>query len=266
MITNQSLIRPSVLFCLGLGLGLLAGCSDDSAAGAGGGSGGGGGGDGGGDPWPQCFEPSVEVAACDPATATFSLASTNPYYPLVVGNSVVLEGMEDGVLIRVERTVLPDTETVAGVETHVLEAIEYLDDEIYEVARNFYVEASDGTVCYFGEDVDFYENGRVVNNDGSWRAGVDGAKPGIIMPASPAAGDGYYQENAPGIALDMGRVDAVGLSETFGTMSYDDVIRVMDSNPIDDEDACSEEEKLYVVGIGEAADTVKRMIAFTPGG
>ncbi len=249
------MMRPKALGWMAVLIGVvaLAACDGESDGEGGGGV-------------AACFEPTLDVGLCDPATATFSLTSTNPYYPLIVGNASVLEGTEDGQLIRVERVVLPDTEIVDGVETHVLEAREFIDGALYEVARNFYVEASDGTVCYFGEDVDFYENGAVVNHDGSWRAGVDGAKPGIIMPASPAVGDGYYQENAPGIALDMGRVAAVGLSDTFGGTSYPDVIRVMDSNPIDDEDPCEEEEKLYVPGVGEAADTSKRLISFTPGG
>lgn len=48
--------------------------------------------------------------------------------------------------IRVERRVLAETELVMGVTTHVLEARELVDGQLYEVARNFYVEASDGTV------------------------------------------------------------------------------------------------------------------------
>ena len=254
MIAATSLLfrRGAALLASILTLGASA-CGDDTGEGGAG---------GGGEP---CFETTLDAALCDPASATFSLASTNPYYPLVVGSEVILEGTEDGELIRVERRVLAETQVVAGVETHVLEAIEYVDGVVYEVARNYYVEASDGTVCYFGEDVDFYENGVVVNNDGSWLAGENGAKPGIIMPASPKVGDAYYQEVAPGIAEDMGRVGAVGLTDTFAGMSYDGVLQILDSNPIDDEDPCTDEEKLYIPGIGEAADTAKRMVSFTPG-
>ena len=166
-------------------------------------------------PVAACFDTTVEAARCDPEVATFTLDSTNPYYPLVPGLRVVLEGEEDGEAIRVERTVLTETEVVAGVETHVLEHLEFVDGEILEVARNFYVEATDGTVCYFGEDVEFYEDGMLANMDGSWRAGVDGAKPGVIMPAVPAVGDAYFQEQAPD-ALDMGRVSDVNQSRTIG--------------------------------------------------
>ena len=81
---------------------------------------------------------------------------------------------------------LSETQVVLGVTTHVLEAKELVDGELYEVARNFYVEAADGTVCYFGEDVSFYENGVVANHDGSWRAGEGGAwEP--RTPPSPSA-------------------------------------------------------------------------------
>ncbi len=225
-------------------LGLLAACSDEPT----------------GEP---CYETTVDVARCDPATATFGLGSTNMYYPLRVGSVVILEGTEDGQLIRVERRVLPDTQVVAGVTTHVLEARELIDGELYEIARNFYVEASDGTVCYFGEDVEFYENGQVVNTKGSWRAGADNAKPGIIMPASPLVGSAYLQENAPGIALDMGRVVSTTEALTVNGQMYDNVVRVMDVNPLD---TCDQEEpKLYVPGIGEAGDTVKQIISYTPG-
>ena len=216
-----------------------------------------------GDAGEPCYPTTVDVMRCDPATATFSLASTNMYYPLRVGSEAILEGAEDGELIRIERRVLADTEVVLGVTTHVLEARELVDGALYEVARNFYVEASDGTVCYFGEDVQFFENGQVVNMNGSWRAGVGGALPGIIMPASPKVGDAYFQENAPGIAIDMGRITSTTTSVTFMGTSYTNAVTVMDSNPLD---TCDEEEaKFYLPMIGEAGDTVKTLISFTQG-
>ena len=219
---------------------------------------------GGGEPTGEaCYATTVAISACDPATATFSLASTNEYYPLDVGSEVILEGTEEGKVIRVERRVLADTEVVMGVTTHVLEAREFIDGELYEIARNFYVEASDGTVCYFGEFVEFYENGVVINNDGSWRAGDEGAGPGIIMPANPTVGDAYFQENAPEIALDMGRVVSTTMTLVVNGETHTDVLAVMDVNPLDT--CADEEQKLYVPGIGEAGDTVKTLISFTPG-
>jgi len=214
-------------------------------------------------PFKQCFPVTLQgEALCDPAKARFSLASKNRHYPLLPGSVVVLEGTDEGRLIRVERRVLDETQVIAGVTTHVLEAKELKDSKLYEIARNFYVEAEDGTVCYFGEDVTFYENDKVINTNGTWRAGVDGAKPGVIMPANPTVDQAYFQENAPGVAQDMGRVVGTTGTTTFGGVAYNDVVTIKDGNPID---ACETlEDKVYIPGIGEAGDTVKKLVSFTP--
>ena len=223
---------------------LLAGCGDDPK---------------------ECFTPTVSAATCDPARTTFSLATTNPYFPLRPGNISILEGTEGGVPVRVERRVLGETETVMGVRTRVLEIRELRDGVLREVARNFYVEAKDGTVCHFGEDVDEYENGQVASNDGSWRAGVHDAKPGIAMPAAPKVGDAYFQEVAPGIAQHQGRVAAVGGTMTFAGMSYTDVVTIEVADPLDDDASCAARTTHYAPGVGEAADGVTTLVSFTLG-
>ena len=198
-----------------------------------------------------CYETTLPLSLCDPAMATFTLDSVNPYYPLIPGSVTILEGDDDGELVRIERRVLEETESVSGVMTHILEHTEYVDGELEEIARNFYVETTDGTVCYFGEDVQNFRNGMPTNTNGSWRVGVDGAMPGIIMPASPAIGDAYFQEMGLD-AMDMGRVVAVGETMTVNGMTFDDMVQIMDVNPLE---TCNEEEpKLYVPGIGEVAD------------
>ena len=212
-----------------------------------------------------CVPVTIDASACDPEVATFTLDSTNRFYPLTPGLSVTLEGYndEDEVTETVERTVLEETRTIAGVEVHVLEHIAYHDGEVFEIAYNFYVEASDGTVCYFGEDVEFYEDGDLTGMEGTWRVGVDGAKPGVIMPAMPAVGDVYYQEVAPTIAEDMGHVTELGGTASLGGTDFTDVLTIMDSNPIDDEDVCEEERKLYAPGIGEIADVELEYVSHT---
>ena len=82
---------------------------------------------------------------------------------------MILEGEEDGAVIRVEIRVLDEIVTVAGVETRVVEERETEDEELIEVSRNFFAQARDGTVCYFGEDVDFLEDGEVVCPLHRWR-------------------------------------------------------------------------------------------------
>ncbi|UUZ68330.1 hypothetical protein LP416_29795 [Polaromonas sp. P2-4] len=68
---------------------------------------------------------------------------------------------------------------------------------------------------YFGEDVDYYENGKVVKHDGTWHAGVNGSRAGLMMPATPKLKMKYYQEIAPGVAMD--RAEIVSLDETCKT-------------------------------------------------
>ncbi|MCB9531774.1 MAG: hypothetical protein H6700_08420 [Myxococcales bacterium] len=209
-----------------------------------------------------CYDTNVSVSLCDPATASFTLASTNQYYPLIPGLRVVLEGIdhETGDTERVVRTVLAETRTVAGVEVHVLRHETYTNGELEELATNFYVEATDGTVCYFGEDVEWYEGGQQVDTAGSWRAGVDGAAPGVIMPAAPSADNRYLQENAPGIALDMGRVDLINGTMTVNGVVYEDVVTIYDINPFE---GCVEpEQKRYIAGIGEVQDVDAVLVEF----
>ena len=212
-----------------------------------------------------CFETTENLDACDPEKADFTLESMNAYYPLIVGSVVVLEGEEDGDIVRVERTVLEETMEIEGVETRILEHKNFINGEIHEIAHNFYVEASDGTVCYFGEDVEFYEDGELVSTAGTWRVGVNDAKPGIIMPARPMVGQRYFQEFDEGSAMDMARIEATGLTVTLGDATFEDVVRVQDSNPIDDEEPCVDEEKLYTPGIGEIKDVDLEIVSFTPG-
>src|SRR5205823_3138725 len=98
----------------------------------------------------------------------------NPYFILEPGFQLVLQGGDT----KVQITVLDETRTVDGVATRVVEEREWKGGQLYEIARNYFA-ICDQTkdVFYFGEDVDFYENGKVVKHDGSWLAGTKGNKP-----------------------------------------------------------------------------------------
>ncbi len=123
--------------------------------------------------------------------------------------------------------------------------------------------APDGTVCYFGEFVENFEDGELVDNEGSWRAGEDGNMPGIIMPGDPQVGQVYMQEDAPGVAEDQAENIALGeeLDVPFGV--FDDTLTVEDCNPLDNEGTI--DEKVYVSGIGIAKDEVAELVSFEEG-
>ena len=135
----------------------------------------------------------VSLEVCSPEEE-FTLESTNPYFPMDVGKQWILEGGDE----RVQVTVLDETEEVAGVTTRVIEEREWEKGELHEVSRNFFAQAADGTVCYFGEDVDVYRDDGTITHEGAWRAGSAGYRPGIIMPADPRPGMRFQTEVAPG--------------------------------------------------------------------
>jgi len=117
-----------------------------------------------------------DIAVCDPGSGPHSLTIDNRYLPMPVGRKLVLDGHEGKASMHLEVTVLDQTETVAGVKTRVLEERESQDGKLVEVSRNFFVQAPDGSVCYYGEDVDIYKDGAVVGHEGAWRAGLGGRR------------------------------------------------------------------------------------------
>lgn len=169
---------------------------------------------------------------CDPSRTDFTLDSTSSYFPLDVGHTWEYEGVEDDGELSLVITVLPITEIVAGVTTRVVEERETLDGELVEVSLNYYAATEEGTVCYFGEAVDIYEDGAVVSHEGAWRAGDPGNAPGIIMPPEPSAGVRFQMELAPGIAEDEGMIVGTG-PVTVPAGTFDETIRVREFNPLD---------------------------------
>ncbi len=195
----------------------------------------------------QEAEQEVDLAVCAPSGGEFTLTSTNPFFPMNVGSKWILEGGDE----RAEITVLDEIETVAGVATRVIEEREFEDEELVEVSRNFFAQASDGTVCYFGEDVDIYEDGEIVRSEGEWRADAPGSRPGIIMPAAPRPGMKFQMEVAPGEAEDTGEIVGAGESVRVPAGTFTETIRLREFNPVADEDECC---KVYAAGVGIIID------------
>lgn len=183
----------------------------------------------------------LDMAVCDPGTGDFSdpLGSDNPYFPLVPGYQWTLEGEEDDAEIVAVITVLNLTRTVAGIHTRVVEEWESEDGDIVEISWNYYAETDDGTVCYFGEDVDDYDEGPPPGEEpsghgGAWCAEDAGSSPGIFMPADPQPGMMFQQELAPDIAEDQAKIVASGpVSVEAG--EFFDTIRFREYNPLDEE-------------------------------
>ena len=202
----------------------------------------------------RTYSRNFDMDGCRFQTRFFSFQAGNPYWIMEPGWQVVLEGEDEDEFIRVEITVLDETETVAGVETRVIEEAEYIDGEIYEVSRNFYaICGATNDIYYFGEDVDFYEDGEIVDHHGAWRAGENGAQPGIIMPGTVLEGARFYQEYAfDDEAVD--RAEVMGFTEVeIDEEVYENVLMLKEGSELN-EDPCDFEIKLYAPGIGNIVD------------
>ena len=185
---------------------------------------------------------------------SFTTVGRNPYFILEPGYQIVLEGEEDGVAIEKTVTVLDHTRIVDGVETRAIEEREFEDGELIEVSINYFAICQEtNSVFYFGEDVDDYEDGEIVGHDGAWLAGVNGARPGILIPGTVLLGAKYYQETDFEVALDRAENIALDIEvETpFGT--FTDTFETLETSPLEPGE---ESIKNYAPGIGLVFDDV----------
>ncbi len=132
---------------------------------------------------------------------------TNPLFPISDLHAAVLNGHVDGKPFRTETTLLPQTRIIEWapgqcVEVLVSQYTAYLGGRLEEVALDYYAQADDGSVWYFGEDVFNYgPSGRIADTDGTWLAGKEGPA-AMIMPGDPLVGDVNRPENIPGLVFE----------------------------------------------------------------
>jgi len=205
--------------------------------------------------------------AIDPAD--FVDRIDNPYLPLGVGARWVYVGTSDGETERVEVEVLEERKVVAGISATVVRDRVFVAGELVEDTFDWFAQDRAGTVWYLGESVRDYENGRVVSTEGSFEVGVDGALPGVVMPARPVVGDAYRQEFYRGQAEDMAQVLRVDGRRSVPFGSFDRVVVTRDWNPLE---PVPIEEKSYAPGVGLIHETATRgpaatieLVEFVPG-
>jgi hypothetical protein len=175
----------------------------------------------------------------------FSAKLDHPLVPLASVPLTVLNGTDGKKRTRSTNQLLKKTAIVDGVRVAVLDNREYQDGELVEHTSDYFAQRRDGTVWYFGERVENYENGEV-DHEGQWLAGQDKAQPGVYMPAKPKVGQVFQQENASGVAEDRSTVLAAGLTRKTGAGTFRNCIKVKDFSPIDG----LTEFKYYCAGVG----------------
>jgi hypothetical protein len=210
--------------------------------------------------------PCARPAAAAPVLPDFSpddfapgAEIDNRYFPLVPGTRYRYSGTvtdpESGetAFEEAEDSVTFGTELVAGVTARVVHARSWEDGVLAEDTSDWYAQDRDGNVWYLGEDTTAFEyddDGNLVgtSNAGSWRAGVNGARPGYIMPANPVVGFTHYQEFAPADeALDQAEVLSLDESVSVPAGSFDSVLKTAETSEVEPDVL---EHKYWAPGVG----------------
>lgn len=195
---------------------------------------------------PRLATPTLPyTVTIDPAN--FVKVVDNPYFPLTPGTTYIYEGVTKKGKEHVEVTITSETKVILGVPCVVVKDTVTVDGQIKEGTTDWYAQDKQGNVWYFGEETAEYVNGKVSSTQGAWLAGVNGAQPGIIMPAKPIVGEPYRQEYLKGEAEDMAQVLSLRESATVPVGSYQDVLKTIDWTPLD---PTAIETKFYAKGVG----------------
>ena len=189
--------------------------------------------------------------AIDPAT--FVQTIDNPYWPLEPGTTYTYDGVRGTTPQTDVEVVTHRTKVILGITSTVVR--DTVSEHGAPVERTFdwYAQDEDGNVWYMGEDSFELKGGRFVKASDSWKSGVDGAQPGIIMPANPQPGEAYRQEYyPPGEALDEARVLNLNGSARVPYGAFNALLVTSERSPLEPQT----EQKYYAPGLGEIAERV----------
>ena len=189
------------------------------------------------------------------------LSITNPYHPFVVGRVKHLETQQGHTDAEDTDVYLAATRTFSwngtSVACHILEETALEDGAIVEISKNYFAQADDGTVYYFGEVVDIYENGVVVGHGGSWLVGgptqpgdpaetATAPDPNVFMPANPELGDVFKPEDLVPFVDETDVIVKVGLNVSTPGGHFSNCIQIDESSQL----SPATETKWYAPGLG----------------
>jgi hypothetical protein len=191
----------------------------------------------------QAYAPHIEPS-------DFTTKIDSKYFPLKPGTTFVYRGNSGGNPERDVMTVTHSTKKVMDVKCVVVDDRVWAHGNLTEKTFDWYAQDKKGNVWYFGEDSKEYKNGKV-STGGSWEAGKNGAKPGIIMQAHPKVGQTYRQEYQKGVAEDMAKVLDLNGSVTVPYGSFDHVLVTKEWSPLEPGAVA---HKYYAAGVGNVKE------------
>jgi hypothetical protein len=187
--------------------------------------------------------PSAPIPTVSAQDFAPNQAIDNPFLPLKPGSTWTYDSKDERVDIKVQQ----ETTTINGVQAIVVRDTVYKDGKVAEDTTDWYAQDRHGNVWYLGEDTKEYENGKVTSTAGTWKWGVDGARPGYAMKADTRSTDPYYQEYSKGVAEDQAQVLAHNRTATTPAGVFKDTLTNREWSPLK---PGNEEEKTYARGVG----------------
>jgi hypothetical protein len=189
-------------------------------------------------PNPAGYSPTI-------VAADFSSTVDNHYLSYLAGTTFKYTNTDGDV---VQQDVGPATKTLLGVTCMVVhDFTKSKTGEMLEDTYDYFAQDKAGNVWYFGEDTKAYV-GTAVSTMGTWAAGVNDAKPGIVMKANPKIGDSYRQEYLPGQAEDEAEVVSVTEKVTVPYGTFEGCVKTKEHTALAPGDV---ENKYYCPGVGE---------------
>lgn len=155
-------------------------------------------------------------------SSTFSNPAeiTNQYVPLAKGGRWIYEGNQSGKPQLIEIAVTPGTKTIDWngdpIERVVVRRRGWVDGILKQESHDYYAQKDDGSVWAMGEQVDNFKGEKLFDHSGSWLAGVDGATPGLVMPANPRVENASITEDVIGL-VDAGSYEVLSRTESVTT-------------------------------------------------
>jgi hypothetical protein len=140
------------------------------------------------------------------------------------------------------------TRRILGVATTVVHDAVTVNGRPEEVTDDYYAEDRHGNVWYFGEATkSFDRDGHAVSTEGSFEAGVDGARPGVLLPGHPQVGMTGRQEFLRGEAEDRFKVLDLDAVTSVPLASSRHALRTREWTPLE---PAVVDNKYYFPGIG----------------
>ena len=147
---------------------------------------------GAGSGWPATLSPSDFVPQVN-----------NPWFPLKPGSVWHYKGLKEGMRTTDTVTATHRTKRILGVATTVVHDVVKVNGKPEEVTDDFYAQDREGNVWYFGEETEeLNAQGKPTSTEGSFEAGVEGARAGVLIPGKPKVGLVGRQEFLKGEAED----------------------------------------------------------------